>query len=402
VDPLVGEQARKVTVVSELQSRWCVFVLTVVVSSAAALAQATDGPEAEPRPEAIAFTLDRSPIEGLRRSLEESVGLELGLGYTAVWQHASDVVEPQDDLLTGSFDFAGLWTLLESPELGNGRLGFLVEGGQIITHQDGEDLSANVGSAFGVNDDLDHTDLAVTELWWAQAFADETITLTVGKIDQTVYLDANRIANDETIQFLATPLVNNPAIAFPDNGFGVNLTWDVTERVYLTGGWGNSVARANETTVNNLDADDSFWAGEVGLTLGDAPRAGTYRFIGWASEADDAEDAGFAVSVDHEVADGLVPFFRFGVSDGEVAAFEKFVSGGVGVEAPFGRADDLVALGVAWGEAADGDETLVEAFYRVTINPLIAVTPDVQWVHNPVDAEESDVFIVGTRLQLTF
>jgi hypothetical protein len=39
---------------------------------------------------------------------------------------------------------------------------------------------------------------------------------TLGLLDATARLDTSRLANDENLQFLAAPLVNNPTIAFPD------------------------------------------------------------------------------------------------------------------------------------------------------------------------------------------
>jgi hypothetical protein len=173
------------------------------------------------------------PYRDAQAYLAEQWNFELELGYTLIYQYASDVIDPSDDLLSGSYDIAGLWTAFDDDDgkWGRGQLGLLVEGGQIISHNDDEDLSANIGSALGVNDDLDNTDIAVTELWWSHAWADEQVVLTLGKIDQTVFFDTNRIANDQTTQFLATPLVNNPSVAFPDNGLGVNLTLWPTEQL---------------------------------------------------------------------------------------------------------------------------------------------------------------------------
>jgi len=166
------------------------------------------------------------------------LGIELELGYTLIGQAATAAAEDQPALLTGSYDLAGLWHAVDHPALGRGRAGWLVEGGQIWTAGRDEDLSANVGSGLGVNDDLDSQDIAVTELWWAQTLPGG-LTLTAGKLDPTVYLDANRVANDETTQFLSSSMVNNPAVAFPDNGLGVNVHAPLGAAGYLAASLGD-------------------------------------------------------------------------------------------------------------------------------------------------------------------
>jgi len=43
----------------------------------------------------------------------------------------------------------------------------------------------------------------------------DNLTMTFGKVSPQGYFDSNNAANDQTRQFLAGPLVNNPAIDFP-------------------------------------------------------------------------------------------------------------------------------------------------------------------------------------------
>ena len=315
--------------------------------------------------------------------------------------------EPQRNLLSGSYDFAGTWTLIDDATLGLGTLGFLVEGGQILSHNRGEDLSANVGSIFGINDDLDTTDIAVTELWWSHTLLGESLIITLGKLDQTVFFDANAIANDETAQFLATPLVNNAAVAFPDNGLGANVMLAPADWLYVTAGFGDANAIATHSGFNTLEGDDLFVAAELGFTPEiDGLGGGNYRVLGWHTHSGDADGAGFALSFDQHATAQLVPFFRYGCGDDEVADFEQFVSAGLGVEAPFGRTDDLFAIGLAWGDPSDDEldeETLFEMFYRIQLLANVTLTPDVQLILDPADSDDDGPVVVGgLRLQATF
>ena len=86
---------------------------------------------------------------------------------------------------------------------------------------------------------------------------------------------------------------------------------------------------------------------------------------------------------------------------------ETFVSGGIGLEAPFGRRDDLAAIAVAWSDPSPcngrRDETLVEILYRVGIAEGISITPDLQLVFDPADGPDHDFVVVpGIRVRLAF
>jgi porin len=86
---------------------------------------------------------------------------------------------------------------------------------------------------------------------------------------------------------------------------------------------------------------------------------------------------------------------------------KTFVSGGIAFEAPFGRENDLVAIGVAWSDPSPGegfrDETLLELFYRVEIAKAISITPDLQLVFDPANNPGDDFVVVpGIRLLIEF
>jgi len=334
-------------------------------------------------------------------------GVAFVLGYTAVGQWADDTVSGAEALLTGSYDFAGTWDLLDDDRLGHGRFGWLIEGGHVIGNDHGEDLTLNTGTTLGLNDDFDTADIAVTELWWQHVLGEGVATITVGKIDQTVFFDQSAVANDETAQFLATPLVNNPAIPFPDNGLGVNLRVEPAASWYLTAGFGDALASATETGFATIDEGELFWAAEAGYRHdpgGD--REGNFRVTvyGLAGTADDG--VGFAASLDQHLGGGLIPFFRVGYSADDIADIELFVSGGLGVDAPFGRRGDFAGVAYARADPRGGDtdeESVLEAFYRVRLTETLTVSPDLQLVFDPLDNPDKDVLVVGAvRLQFTF
>ncbi len=349
------------------------------------------------------------PLDQLRKHAAPS-GLEFELGLTGIFQGASDTVDGQSATMAGfSYDFVGMWTLFENQSLGAGGFGWHLEGGRTIGSGRLEDLSARAGSILGINDDLDAEPVALTELWWSQNLLEDKLIITTGKIDQTCYFDTNRIANSETDQFIATPLVNNLSIPFPDNGLGLNVTTQPGDTFFFSGGFGDANAVATETGFDTFDQHEYFAAVEAGLmphfeNLGD----GTYRLTLWRNEIDGRTGYGWALSFDQEIApdSGVVPFFRYGSADDDVSDFEQFISGGLGFEGCFGRADDLLAIGCAWADPSDdsvAQETIVEAFYRAQLSDSVQLTPDLQVIFNPADNPAHDVIVVGgLRVQIVF
>jgi hypothetical protein len=56
---------------------------------------------------------------------------------------------------------------------------------------------------------------------------------TLGLLDASARLDTSRLANDENLQFLAAPLVNNPTIAFPDYSPGAAWRGRLSDGLHL-------------------------------------------------------------------------------------------------------------------------------------------------------------------------
>ena len=339
------------------------------------------------------------PLDPLRQRLAPA-GFTFELGVTTVWQIASDSADSdRNNLATVSYDFAGRWILVDDEHWGVGGPGYRIEGGRPLLASQFEDLTTDIGSGFGLNDDLLDNPAIVSELWWEQSFLDGAIVATLGKIDQTNYFDANRAANDEATQFLASPLVNNPAVAFPDPGLGANLTVTPNDALVLALGLGDASAQADETGFNTVDQGNWFAAGEIGLTphfdhLGD----GAYRLLLWTTNTEDGESGqGIAVSCDQEVGDagGFVrPIRHRRRRGGRVRAVRlrrrRLVRAGT----------NALGFAAAWGRPSDPtsrEQTQLEVFHRVEICPCLVITPDLQLLLHPTDNPARDAIAAWGR-----
>lgn len=328
------------------------------------------------------------------------LNLEIEMGYTLIFQMASDVEDDSNSLLSGSYDLGITWSPIQT-----GSLSIGIEGGQILSHNDDEDLGANVGSIMGINDDLDNLAIVLSGLAWTQSFYNDALVINIGKIQMSDFFDANEVANDETTQFLSTALVNNLTIPFPDDGLGINLWANLSENVYATFGMADNNAVGTYSPFKTVDEGDFFYAAELGyIHTGKHP--GNYRLTVWHAQTPADDGNGIAISIDQHLTDNLVVFGRWGMGDEKIGDFEQFVSAGLGIESPFGRAGDLFAVGFAWANPSDitvDEETIVEAFYRYQLNDKMELTPSIQAVINPAASTDSaTVYVAALRLQMTW
>jgi hypothetical protein len=371
------------------------------------------GPDLRPEPPVRAW-VEPDPLDPFIQPYRDAQdwlaehNFELVVGTTVVFQQASKTLgDAARRATTGNYDIEGVWNFLTTNGLGDGSVGFLVEGGTLFDRPNDFDLSESVGSGFAINENLYTQPITVSELWYEHNFEDLPV-VTLGKIDLTAYLDTNAIANDETTQFLASPLVNNAAIAFPEPGLGAGVWVGLGDWAYVAGVVADSVGDTRTTGLSRLSRDRVFWGGEFGVTPDLGIGEGNYRLTLWRSEVDDETDRGLALSFDQEIGDtGFVPFFRAGWARGDLTGVDRFVSGGVGLMDPFNRADDLLAVGVAWARPEDRqafrEETIVEVFYRWQVTPTVGITPDVQFILQPADPDiDGVVTIFGLRLQAAF
>lgn len=174
-------------------------------------------------------------------------------------------------------------------------------------------------------------------------------------------------------------------------------------------GAGDSSMDSAKLPWQTLDNDSWYQLLELGWSA-TVPKLGkgTYRLTPWHNHLFGDDGFEIALNIDQELGwKNLVGFLRFGYGDEDVTPVKTFVSGGIGVEAPFGRKSDLAAIGVAWSDPSpdDGfrDETLVELLYRVELAKAISITPNLQLVFDPADNADDDFVVVpGVRLLLKF
>lgn len=332
-------------------------------------------------------------------------------------QHASRVASGQHNFGTFSWRVMGDWELFDLDEaehlsgIGRGFVSWNTFGSAGLDYDpDDETLTGNVGSVAALNATVFEDGAVVDELFWKQVALGGKLVVLAGKIDMLYHFDTNRVAGDGYSEFFSYSLQNNPSIPGPlFGGFGGVLRGNFSKDLYLMVGAGDSSMDSAKLPWQTLDNDSWYQLIELGWSA-TVPKLGkgTYRLTPWHNHLFGDDGFGIALNIDQELGwKNLVGFFRFGYGDEDVTPVKTFVSGGIGVEAPFGRKSDLVAIGVAWSDPSpdDGfrDETLVELLYRVELAKATSITPNLQLIFDPADNANDDFVVVpGVRLLLKF
>jgi len=381
---------------------------------------------------------------GLYDSLSE-IGMELQLGVTNVYQqnvHGGLSTHRRAGRFSGSYDLELSADMEKLAGIENGSVYVLTEG--VWSKSAGIDEPA-VGSFFGVNGDArDRRAMDVTELWYEHAFLGGACRIRLGKMDLTggfehhncpVAFDCSNFANDETTQFLNNALINNPTIPFPDYGLGVGVHYGPDEVWYVSAAVADAQADIRETGFGTAfhEEDYLFCIFETGITPQlrsiNGPLQGAYRLGMWYDPQDKErfsdgrarrDDTGFYLTFDQmlckenndpEDGQGFAAFGRYGWASSKVNEVTNFFSAGFQYQGLLPERDlDVLALGFARGvfsdEAAtftDDYESVWELYYSARLSGSLAVSPSIQYVHNPgADGAAADALVMGARLQMNF
>lgn len=267
---------------------------------------------------------------------------------------------------------------------------------------------------------------SVSQVYFEGTFLDGRLGLNVGKLDVHSLYDENAYANDETDQFITGIFTRYPGSIWAelDSYYapGVAVTYMPSDMFEFRVIGANGVESGFENVFDN-----AYMVGHVGIKPKLLGREGNYRFhyIYDARNYTDVDDptkdhetsAGFGLSLDQEVADGVGLFARYAMQDEDLEEnlVKSVVSGGVSLSGSlWNRENDVV--GIAYGilsvndKAPDiaalsdsGDESHFEAYYKFGFSDHFTLTPDLQVVTNAGgDADNDTITVYGVRAQMNF
>ena len=343
--------------------------------------------------------------------LRDSIGLDLGLNYTGVYQK-SDAALPgkRSEASGGDFDLFGRWNLFNHDGSWPGALVFATEARHRYSNIPPSQLGEEIGSLWSTVVSFDTQDFALKQLYWEQGSYEDRLIYRAGKMDPSDIYDGGRFVSSN-YAFLSPAFSDTMTMPLPAPGLGLATAVYPTANTYVLAGVHD--ANGEVTSFGQLDRGELFVALELGATPNfDEPGAGLYHITLWHSDAREntkvSSGRGVAVTFEQELGhDGnFVPFARYSYADGGVTSIRQTFAVGLGLEEPFGYSSDLIGIGFSWGEPTDitlNDQYVLEAFYRFFITPLTHITPDIQVIFDPVKNPTEDVLAVGSvRLRTLF
>ncbi len=270
----------------------------------------------------------------------------------------------------------------------------------------------------------------------------ETLELTFGKMDIFGFFDQNAAAGDESTQFLNSIFVHNPLldaggqIGVDANGFQPGFvasylnetrkpeSWRLSLGVFGTGE-GANYQRFFSSPLIMAQAEASLRL--YGL-------AGNYRLYGWnqgqGTQLDGftAKQAGWGISADQRVGDGVTLFGRYGQMAKGAVPFDRALTLGVEFNGSYwDRGADALGVAAGWLQASgdyraaggsgdlngdgipdftfvpNGAEKVAELYYRYRISPQFELSPDFQYVWRMGGNPGADnVSVLGLRAQLRY
>ena len=247
----------------------------------------------------------------------------------------------------------------------------------------GADLEDDVENINGSDRDY------MLEAWYEHNFVIDDrneLGITLGIIDASNYLDQNAFANDEYTQFMNPALSNAPNTFFPAYDLGIAAEWFI-------GKWTFSGVLMDVHQVNSPDKY-TFYGLQTSYRLESRLGTGNYR-ISLNGDRDFIDEAGRSkqkndiaiISIDQQFGNKIGAFTRVGWRlDNEQINYRAIYSGGIDIRGvTWNRLLDNIGIGLVYLDGGNRRiirTRIAEAYYRMVINPYLALTTDIQYMRD--------------------
>jgi len=356
-----------------------------------------------------------NPYFEIKQDLVDSAGLTVGFDYTALWQGAYSN-GPSQDAAGGIVRAFGNWNLLGRGSANPGSLVYKVEQRHGLgTEIAPQDLGFESGYIGLTASPYSRSNWLLTNLYWSQKLLDGRLSVSIGQVDTTDYVNVYALANPWT-SFSNLAFQTGGTIPAPNQGLGVAAGVMLTDQLYMIAGLADANGDPSDpaSTFNSFFNEAEFFKHvEIGWTP-DQERIYLDNVHLTAWQVDERTEAGvpsgwgMAFSASTFVRDRWMPFLRLGYANDGGALWDRSATLGVGYY--FKEHKDLAGFAVNWSRPSESsygpglkDQVTMELFYRFQLTPELAITPDIQWVINPALAPgKSQLWYAGVRARLAF
>ncbi|OMO29237.1 porin [Vibrio lentus] len=358
-------------------------------------------------------------------------GFTFGADYFALGLASGDGVGGDSvDASSGVARLYGSWHLLGNGTQNSGSLVWKVEHrhayGNTSPKEFGFIGSDQIGYVGLIAPAFSDQGFRVTDLNWKQKINDGKGTIIVGWQDVTNYADVYALASPWSGFTNLAFSTGSGAMGLPDDGvLALSAGHMLGENFYVVGG----IADANGQSDDIFDGFDTAFGSDASyfttLELGwTASQEQIYTDNFHVTFWDFGDDTRHSNSLATEGGSGVnfswsqfmtpqvMPFVRGGLSEGDVALYDKSISVGMGY---FGLGKPTNNLGVAlnWAEVngdsfeADAkaisggtEQWTAEIYYNMQFGEHLQVTPDIQYIKDPAFSSESSAWVFGIRARV--
>lgn len=337
--------------------------------------------------------------------LKSAYGISITADYAAMFQSANNVLSGEKHGMSGVFRLYGSWTFAGRGTPDTGSIITKLEHRHAYGDTAPAELASNVGYV-GVNA-IGFTDVGgfVAPLYWQQYMAGGSLGLVAGRLDPLDFVDILGIGSQWT-SFQNAATIANLALPIPDLGcgFGAGKKFNDQWVVGFTAHDLNGSQTSMDCFPDGLELYKQAyvsWAPSRSLRFSNA-----VHLTIWHADSRDAGQSsgkGVALSANWLFDDKWMPFVRIGVSDGEAAIMESQLSGGLTYRVGQNRSE--VGAAVSFQQPAIDTldrQTTYDLYFRWQVTPKLAVTPSLQFLHNPaLSPERKTVVLGGLRIRYT-
>lgn len=342
------------------------------------------------------------PWYDYKAKVNEKVGLQYNINYTAVYIQSSATISDENTKGTGSgiLDIQLGWTVAGRKSGKNQRKIFAkINSRHAYSNKTPPMFHGIFESGYYGLPATAFNDYSIrfNELNWQQSLAGTKVHFVVGKVDPTNYFNFHGLIVPWQ-SFLGYGASVSGTVNWPDQGLGVIAGYQLSKNLYVIGGLTDAKGDTFEKGEwldfgRNFFNGNFFQAIEVGLVPSFEERyfrkvSITYWHSDSYTSTSDVEigsGQGLAVSSHWYFLDKYAPYIRFAFSNGngENAFYKKDVQIGNGFRF---KSHDLLGIAFSWAETNIPDaknQMTGEIYYRINLTEHLEITPDFQLIFNP-------------------
>lgn len=351
------------------------------------------------------------PYFDFKKDLKDSSGFDFGIDYSAVYLSANESLG-YDNASSGMLRLYGVWELVNRGKENSGALIYKVEHRHKYSSIAPKALGFEIGYVGLEVPAFNNDGFRMTNFYWRQRLLNDKISIVIGLLDATDYVDVYALASPWTGFMNFQFSTGSQAIYIPnDAALGIGFGAYITDKIYTiasisdAGSDPNHPFKSFETFFSNNDyfksielgyvtSKDRFYMDNIHVTYWHSDGSGvTASLPGW----------GIAFSATHYFENKINPFIRGGFAKDGGTLLQKSITGGIGYQPKSGG--HLLGAAIGWGQPNEttfssglDDQFSTEIFYRLQLSSRIELTPDMQFLINPaLNPNVTSLFLWGLR-----